>query len=66
MYYHGNMKLELYIEKKKITADIFGGLVGVSGDSVRKWIRGERFPARHLRQIKEVTCGKVTAEDFMG
>jgi hypothetical protein len=59
------MILKEWIKSKRLTPEKFGVLVGASTGAVLKWISGERFPRKpHLTKIKEVTKGKVQANDF--
>ena len=59
-----SMKLQTYLNKKKLTHEQFASMVGVSVQSVRNWISGLKKPARHFQDILEATGGKVTANDF--
>jgi DNA-binding transcriptional regulator YdaS (Cro superfamily) len=59
------MKLQAYLELKKLSHAAFGALVGASEFGVRKWARGERTPRPDaVRRIQEVTKGDVSPADF--
>lgn len=60
------MKLSVYLKRKKMTPAAFARLVGVAPLTVHRWLKGERFPLRHLAEIKSATGGSVTANDFAG
>ena len=61
------MKLREYLDDRKFSADAFGGIVGVSGHAVLKWIRGERVPRPEIMEkIVKATRGTVQPNDFYG
>lgn len=71
MYQNGyaarRMKLREYLDDRKIPANDFGGIVGVSSHAVLKWIRGERVPRPEIMEkIVKATSGVVQPNDFYG
>lgn len=69
------MKLTTYLQNKKISEAAFGRMMehdhegqsfgAVSHTTVGRWCNNEAMPRKqYLRRIKEVTGGKVTANDF--
>lgn len=64
------MKLEAYLAlHPDLTLDAFGGLVGVSGATVSRWIspdpaRRQRPSWRHAARIRHATGGLVTEADW--
>ena len=61
------MKLGDYLRDEKLTVAAFGALVGVGNkQTMSRYVRGDRFPpADTLLRIREVTAGRVTADDFV-
>src|SRR5581483_6216373 len=56
-----------YLVENDITLITFAGLMGVNHSTVSRWAHGTDFPRpRHLRAIERVTCGAITAADFLG
>ena len=48
-----------------MTADQFGGWIGVSKHAVGKWARGESIPrSASMQKIFKATAGAVRSEDF--
>lgn len=61
------MKLRDYLEQTSLNRNQFAELIDVSGETVRRYLTGERRPEREtLLKIAEVTEGQVTANDFFG
>jgi DNA-binding transcriptional regulator YdaS (Cro superfamily) len=59
------MHIETYLIKNKLESSKFAELIGVSYQSVYKYITGERRPRPNiLAKISEATGGQVTANDF--
>lgn len=59
------MKLETYINWKKLTDASFGEIAGLSQSQVSRIRRGLSMPSKDaLERIKAATKGKVTANDF--
>lgn len=59
------MQLRDWLSNKRMKPEEFASAIGASKGAVLKWMYGERFPRRNqLEQIREVTKGKVTANDF--
>jgi hypothetical protein len=60
------MKLVDYLVRKELTADQFATMISVGTETVRRYIRGERFPNRNIiSRIEVATKGAVTANDLM-
>jgi hypothetical protein len=60
------MRLDWYLEKNAIPVEVFADKIGVHRTSIYRFMKGLTFPRREtLRRIKEVTGGRVTAEDFV-
>ena len=60
------MKLADYIKEAGLTDEAFGRLVGVSQPTVSRLKRDLSWPTREtIERIRDVTGGKVTADDFM-
>jgi DNA-binding transcriptional regulator YdaS (Cro superfamily) len=61
------MKLAQYLKDHSIHPADFAKSIGVSKETVRRYIVGDRRPARKkLPVIVEATKGEVTANDFFG
>jgi DNA-binding transcriptional regulator YdaS (Cro superfamily) len=61
------MKLSDYLTHNSISPADFAKSIGVSKETVRRYIVGDRRPARKkLPVIVEATKGEVTANDFFG
>ena len=61
------MKLNEYLRDNKIGEAAFAARLGVSQQTVNRYLRGERFPRRTiLARITELTAGAVTSNDFVG
>lgn len=59
------MQLRSYIEGRDIDVGDFAASIGVSRQSVWRYIHGERLPRRDvMARIAKVTKGRVTALDF--
>ncbi len=59
------MRLRQYLTDNGISLPAFAEMIGVSIQAVHRYARGERIPtADVMRQIKVVTGGKVTPNDF--
>jgi hypothetical protein len=60
------MKLATYLTANEIRSAAFGRLVGVSKQTMFKYVRGICFPPPEtLKRIREATQGAVTADDFV-
>ncbi len=60
------MKLATYLETNAIKSAAFGRSVGVSKQTMFKYVRGICFPTPSvLKRIRVATDGKVTADDFV-
>jgi DNA-binding transcriptional regulator YdaS (Cro superfamily) len=59
------MLLSAYLEQTGKTYSQFATEIGVEPTTVYRWIRGDRFPRKHLQDIAKATKGKVTANDFV-
>lgn len=61
------MKLSDYLESHSITRAQFAKQIGVSGETIRRYIAGTRIPERDtMEKIALATACKVTANDFFG
>ena len=59
------MHLREFLKTRKMTADQFGGWIGVSKHAVGKWARGESIPrSASMQKIFKATAGAVRSEDF--
>ena len=59
------MKLADYLEKNALSRQEFADRIGVSTETIRLYLAGERTPRRkQMTAITEQTGGKVTANDF--
>ena len=62
----GSMKISEYLRSLKLSPEKFARDIGVSGQAVRRYMDGGRFPRVDvLERITKATHGKVTANDFM-
>lgn len=59
------MLLAQYLQDHKIRPDKFAEDMGVKPVTVYRWIKGDRFPRKHLQEIAKATNGEVTANDFV-
>lgn len=62
------MQLDAYLRANDLTDEAFAKLLGpgVSAWAVRKWRYGQRIPRlAQQKRIREVTDGKVTANDLI-
>ncbi|HWJ86904.1 MAG TPA: helix-turn-helix transcriptional regulator [Pelagibacterium sp.] len=60
------MLLADYLRKRNLAAASFAQAIGVSRQTVFRYISGERMPRRAiLNRIEEETQGAVTASDFL-
>lgn len=64
------MKLADYLEQNNLTAAAFAEKIGVARSTVGLWLRPRRGTVwrpnwEHLKKIKDVTGGAVTADDFV-
>ncbi|WP_406853517.1 helix-turn-helix domain-containing protein [Alsobacter sp. KACC 23698] len=61
------MKLADYLAKHGLSHSDFAAKISVSQASVTRYVQGQRTPRpAHMRRIREVTRGAVTANDFIG
>ena len=60
------MRLHAYLTRNSIRVDDFAVAIGVASlSTIYRYMRGERIPcARTMEQIRELTGGLVTADDF--
>lgn len=59
------MTLAEYLTEKRLKPREFAQRIGVSAESIRLYLAGERHPRpRAMRAITEATDGAVTANDF--
>lgn len=60
------MTLDQFLQSKRLTRAAFAEQVGVSRQTLQRYLAGERFPRRRvLRAIDAATGGLVTANDFV-
>ena len=60
------MTLDRYLTDNNLSNAAFGVLIGVSGEAVRRYRNGTRWPDREtLLAIEKATRGRVTANDFV-
>lgn len=58
------MTLDEYLIEKELTNAAFGARIGVTGETVRRYRNGERWPDRdQWQRIIEETNGVVTPND---
>lgn len=58
-------QLQKYLADRHIAVPVFADTIGVSVQSVHRYLNGERFPTpENLALIAKVTEGAVTANDF--
>jgi hypothetical protein len=61
------MKLADYLQHKSVSPADFAKSIGVSKETVRRYIVGTRIPEpRIMEKIALATACKVTANDFFG
>lgn len=61
------MKLGDYLKEHDISRATFAQSVGVSGETIRRYIAGTRIPEKEtMEKIALATSCKVTANDFFG
>jgi transcriptional regulator with XRE-family HTH domain len=61
------MKLGEYLNHARLDRHQFAERIGVSSETIRRYLTGERRPDRQkLVKIAEATEGQVTANDFFG
>ena len=61
------MKLGDYLKEQSIPRAKFAELIGVSGETIRRYIAGTRIPEKDvMEKIALATACKVTANDFFG
>jgi transcriptional regulator with XRE-family HTH domain len=59
------MSLSFYLEKHQLSYEEFGALIGVTGTTVYRYVKGDRLPTRKvMAKIANATSGKITANDF--
>jgi len=59
------MTLGQYLTQKGLTREAFGRLIGVSGQSVSRYLTGARTPSkRAMLRIIKATEGDVRADSF--
>jgi transcriptional regulator with XRE-family HTH domain len=62
-----DMKLSEYLEAQELSYAAFGRVIGTTGETVRRYVIGERIPDKHkMAKIALATGCKVTANDFFG
>lgn len=57
--------LPAYLREHNVPIGTFAVAVGVSRNTVHRWLRGENRPNwKRIERIAELTQGKVTADSF--
>lgn len=60
------MTLDEFLKKQKLNNAAFGRLIGVSGETIRRYRINERWPDREqMIAITEATGGEVKPNDFI-
>jgi transcriptional regulator with XRE-family HTH domain len=63
--HYGVVTLRDYLTHASISRHQFAANIGVSAETVRRYLKGERIPTKELMQeIALATDGQVTANDF--
>ena len=61
------MKLGDYLKEQNIPRAKFAEHIGVSEETIRRYVKGTRIPEREtMEKIALATACKVTANDFFG
>ena len=61
------MKLSEYLSRTSTPRQDFAETIGVSAETVRRYVAGQRIPEKEIMsKIAAVTGGQVTANDFFG
>jgi transcriptional regulator with XRE-family HTH domain len=61
------MKLQEYLDRTSTSRPEFAKTIGVSEETVRRYVLGKRIPEKDIMEkIAEVTGLAVTANDFFG
>ena len=59
------MLLSEYLDRNGITQECFAEQIGVTGNTVSRWVCGDRFPRKNdLIKIYNATRGAVTCHDL--
>jgi DNA-binding transcriptional regulator YdaS (Cro superfamily) len=58
------MTLGHYLQRQKLTPLAFARLIGVSDESVRRYVRGRVPESDIMRRIIRTTAGRVMPNDF--
>lgn len=59
------MRLNIWLEKKKVSRANFAKMLNMTERGVSMWINGERIPTReNMLEIIEATGGQVKPNDF--
>jgi len=62
-----NMKLQAYLAEARLSRAEFAEAIGVSQETVRRYLIGSRIPDRStMAKIALATGCRVTANDFFG
>jgi putative transcriptional regulator len=66
LHHRGEMRLQEYLTKTSTSRADFALQIGVSAETVRRYLSGQRFPDWSVvHKIVEATKGEVTANDFL-
>jgi transcriptional regulator with XRE-family HTH domain len=59
------MSLSAYLKQHALTYEKFGEMIGVTGTTVYRYIRGDRFPKPAIiRKAEKVTNGEISFNSF--
>jgi DNA-binding transcriptional regulator YdaS (Cro superfamily) len=65
--HYGVVTLKEYLKQAEIDRHVFAERIGVSPETVRRYIAGDRIPDKQrMSRIALATHGQVTANDFFG
>jgi DNA-binding transcriptional regulator YiaG len=59
------MTLMQYLEQKDLSPEEFGEIIGTSGQSVRRWLKGEHMRTDIAAKIVKETMGAVSAAEIL-
>ena len=59
------MTLSQYLEQKGLSPEAFGERIGVAGQSVRRWLKGEHMRTDVAARIVRETMGAVSAAEIL-
>lgn len=66
-HHNGVVTLQQYLSNAEMDHRAFAKSIGVSAETVRRYLKGERLPdKKRMSRIALATHGQVTANDFFG